>query len=310
MATGALVLFLFMVFVLHFRTGERPVGQLAFKTKRVDLVARMRLNLASASEAEKSAVLAINDQDSKTFADQARATTLEVDKEHNELGKLLAAGGAQGEKDLLVQFSKIFIELKSIDSDLFVLAVRNTNIKAYGLAFGPATDALKDMNTALSSLVEKSATLPEARNVALLACGAQIAALRIQTLLAPHIAEESEMKMSELEAQMTREDYVVRKDLNGLSGVEEFRTNPDLESALTSYARFSELRSKILVLSHENTNVKSLTISLGRKRKVLFMCQDILSALQQTIIDEPIMGLNNGSASNPRSMQVGKDKNR
>ena len=68
-ASGALMLLLVMVIVIHFQTGKRPVEQLAFRAKRVDLVAGMRLNLASASEAEKSAVLAITDQDSKTFAD-------------------------------------------------------------------------------------------------------------------------------------------------------------------------------------------------------------------------------------------------
>ena len=41
--------------------------------QELDLVARVRLTLVSASEAEKSAVLAITDQDSQTFAAQARA---------------------------------------------------------------------------------------------------------------------------------------------------------------------------------------------------------------------------------------------
>ena len=166
----------------------------------MDLVARMRLTLASASEAEKSAVLAVTDQDSQTFADQAHAATAEVERERKELGELLAAGGTQGEKDLLAQFSKVFTDLQHIDNELLGLAVKNTNIKAYSLAFGPAADALKEMDTALSRLVAKSAGSPEAGNVALFAFGAQTAALRIQTLLAPHIAEESDKKMDELEA--------------------------------------------------------------------------------------------------------------
>ncbi len=206
MAAGAVILLVVMLVVLHFQTGQSPAEQLAFKAKRADLVARMRLTLASASEAEKSAVLAVTDQDSQTFADQARAATAEVERERKELGELLAAGGTQGEKDLLDQFSKVFIELQRIDNDLLSLAVKNTNIKAYSLAFGPAADALKEMDTALSRLVAKSAGSPEAGNVALLAFGAQTAALRIQTLLAPHIAEESDKKMDELEALMTKED--------------------------------------------------------------------------------------------------------
>jgi hypothetical protein len=310
MAGGALIFLLIILLVSHFQTGPKPIEQLAFKAKRVDLVDRMRLNLASGSEAEKSAVMAVTDQDSKTFADQARAAILEVEREQSELGELLAAGGTQNERDLLVQFSRAFTDLQRIDTDLLVLAIKNTNIKAYGLAYGPAADALKEMGTSLSSLVTKSAGFPDARNVALLAFGAQIAALRIQTLLAPHIAEESASKMDEMESQMAMNDKEVIKDLGGLAAIQGFRDNPDLEIARSNYARFGEIRIRILTLSRENTNVQSLTISLGQKRKVLFLCQDILSALQKIILEEPIIGVNYGSVSNPRSLQVEKIKDR
>ena len=303
MVVGGLILLLIILIVLRFQTGQRSVEQLAFKAKRVDMVAQMRLNLASASEAEKSSVLAITDQDSKTFANQASAATSEVEWQHKKLEELLAAGGTQDEKNLLVQFYKAFIDLQHIDSTLLVLAIRNTNIKAYGLAFGPAADAIKEMDTALSSLVAKSANFPESRNVTLLATGAQIAALHIETLLAPHIAEESDKKMDQLEAQMTREDNVVSKDLGSLASIREFHGNQDLEIALSNWARFSEIRRSIIALSRENTNVQSLTISLGQKRKAFFLCQDILSTLQQTILEEPISGVNYGAISNPRSME-------
>ena len=95
MATGAVILLGVLLVVLHFHTEQSTAEQLAFKAKRVDLVARMRLTLASASEAEKSAVLAVTDQDSQTFADQSRAATAEIERERKELGELLAAGGTQ-----------------------------------------------------------------------------------------------------------------------------------------------------------------------------------------------------------------------
>jgi hypothetical protein len=67
MAVGAAALLIFMLVTLHLRAGQDPAAQLAVKAQRVDLVGRMRLDLASASEAEKSAVLAVTDQDSKRF---------------------------------------------------------------------------------------------------------------------------------------------------------------------------------------------------------------------------------------------------
>ena len=304
MATGAVILLVVILAVLHFHTEQSLVEKLAFKAKRLDLVARMRLTLASASEAEKSAVLAVTDQDSQIFADQARAATAEVERERKELGELLASGGTQGEKDLLVQFSKAFTDLQHIDNDLLGLAVKNTNIKAYSLAFGPDADALKEMDTVLSKLVAKSAGSPESGgNVTLLAFGVQTAALRIQTLLAPHIAEESDKKMGELEALMAKEDQQVRKDLDGLVLLQKLNGDPDLKVAISDYARFSEVRGRILVLSRENTNVRSLAMSLGQKRKALLLCQDALSVLQQAIQEEPV---NSESVPNPRSLQVGK----
>lgn len=300
MALGAAMLLVVMLVVLHVQKGQSPADQLAFKAKRVDLVERMRLALASASEAEKSAVMAITDEDSQKFADQARTATAEVDQEGKELGDLLQVGGTANEKELLSQFFKIFAEFQGIDRELLALAVKNTNLKAYSLAFGPAADALQKMDTALTSVVSKSAATPGAKGIALLAFGAETAALHIQVLLAPHIAEESDQKMDELEARMAKEDQTVREYLDGLARLSMFSGDADLAMATSSYADFTKIRTQILALSRENTNVRSLAISLNQKRKVMLLCQDALAALQQAILQEHIDGVNYGPPSNPR----------
>ncbi|MGD1019269.1 MAG: MCP four helix bundle domain-containing protein [Verrucomicrobiia bacterium] len=300
MVFGAVLLLVIMLVTLHFQRGLSPAELVASKARRVDLVERMRLALASASEAEKSAVMAITDEDSQKYADQARAATADVDRDRSELGQLLEAGGAQREKDLLAQFSKSFADFQNVDKDLLALAVKNTNIKAYNLAFGPAADAITEMNDALSRLVTKSAASPDARAVALLAFGAQTAALRTQALLAPHIAEESDAKMDAMEARMTTDDHEVRKDLDGLAALPMFNGDTDLATAASAYARFSDVRAKIIPLSRENTNVRSLAISLDQKRKVMFTCQDALASLQRAISGEPIPGVNYGVPSSPR----------
>ena len=64
------------------------------------------------------------------------------------------------------------------------------------------------------------------------------------------------------------------------------------EPATASWTRFSEVKRQILALSRENTNVRSLTISLNRKRRVMITCQEALGALQKAIEQEPIAGLN------------------
>jgi chemoreceptor-like protein with four helix bundle sensory module len=290
MAAGAAIFLLFILLFLHFDKRPNPDAQLAFKAQRVDLVGRMQLGLASASEAEKSAVLAITDQESQAFADQARANTADVERERGELVELLNKGGTQVEKDLLAEFSQRFTEFQRIDNDLLSLAVANTNLKAYGLTFGPAAGALSEMNAALSRLVTANADARDAKKVMSLALGAEIGALRIQTMLPPHIAEASDPRMDELEALMTKEDEQVRSDLEGLRAFSKLNGDADLAVAASRYAQFREIKSQILALSRENTNVRSLSISLNQKRQVMLVCHDVLSSLQEAIRKEPNEG--------------------
>ncbi len=298
MLPGAAIMLALILAVAHFQKAEDPARQLAFKARRVDLVSRMQLGISSASEAEKSAVLAITDRDSQVFADRAREATAVVERERGELGEILKTGGTQGERDLLAQFSRAFAEFQRIDTGLLDLAVRNTNLKAYGLAFGPAAQEVEQMNAALSRMVTAHIDSPEAKKIMLLAYRAETAALRIQASLAPHIAEEENLKMDRMEASMRKEDGLVRKDLDGLTALVD--GDAGLAQAVSHYTRFSRIRTRILALSRENTNVRSLSISLNEKLKVTLLCQATLDALRQAIMDEPIAGVTYGRPARPR----------
>ena len=300
MGAGAVILAVVLLVGWHFRREESPAQQLAFKATRVDLVGRMELALARASEAEKSAVLAITDQDSQTFADQARTATAEVDQERQELGKLLGTGGTQRERDLLASFSKVLGDLQRIDDDVLRLAVKNTNLKAYALAFGPAADTLAELDAALARVLAKTADSPDAKQVMLLAFGARTAALRIQALLAPHIAEESDAKMDQLEASMLTQELQARKDLHGLAALRRLEGDADVAVATSGFVRYCELEVRILALSRENTNVRSLALSLNQKRKAMMLCLEELNALKQAILAEPIAGVTYGRPQIPR----------
>jgi hypothetical protein len=58
------------------------------------------------------------------------------------------------------------------------------------------------------------------------------------------------------------------------------------------------MRTRILALSRENTNVRSLTIALGQKRNAMSVCEDALYALRQAIAEEPTPV----APSNPRGL--------
>jgi hypothetical protein len=106
--------------------------------------------------------------------------------------------------------------------------------------------------------------------------------------------------MDELEVLMSKEDKQIRKNLDELTALRNLKQNAHLATAVSSYAQFSKIKTQILALSRENTNVKSLSISLNQKRKVMLLCQDTLNKLQQAILGEPITGVTYGRAARPR----------
>lgn len=274
MAVGAALLLAIILVVLHFQKGESPVEQLAMQARRLDLVNRIRLNLESAAEAEKSAVMAITDEDSQKFADQARAGTTAAEQARRELEGLLNPA----EQKLLTQFSQDFTEFQRVDKEVLDLAVKNTNLKASALVFGPATDAVKEVDTALAK-----SSLPAATE-------ARVGAWRLLASLPPHIAEESDTKMGAMEAEMAKEDEQIRRSLAEVGDT----------VATTSYEKFSELRAQIIKFSRENTNVRSLTLSLTQKRNATAACQAALAALQQAIQKEVVPGMAPGKVIEPR----------
>lgn len=308
MTAGALIFLAVTLMVLHVQSGQNPARQILFKAERLDQVTRVRLMLATASEAEKSAVMAVTDEDSLAFANQARAAVAEAERGRAELGRLLASGGSRGERDLLAQFAEAFTDFRAIDERLLDLAVRNTNVKAFALAYGPAAEALDAMHAALARLVEKTAATPGAADAAAAAFTAQSAAFHIQVLMGPHIAEADEGNMDALESRMDEEDRRVRKALDGLAAPGRFRGDPDLKTAAAAYARFGDIRIHILALSRENTNVISLGISLREKRAALFLCQDVLSSLEQAIREESVAGVDTEPVTNPRSLNGEKSE--
>ena len=299
MLAGAALLGAVMLLVLRFHEREDSAAELALKAKRIDLEAEMRLDLAAESEAEKSAVMAVTDEDSQRFADEARRASAAVAAQRDELAQSVTV---HGEKVLLQQFSNEFAELRRIDDEILMLAVKNTNLKAARLAFGPAADSIAQMEAALAHVAERHAAAAEGSKVAVLALDARAAALRIETLIPPHIAEENDAKMDAIEKRMAEFASQVKRDLDDLAAIGALRADPDLAVAAKRFAEFGDLEKQILSLSRENTNVRSLAISLDKKRRAMFACQESLDALQQAMWKEPVAGVDYARPSNPRGL--------
>ena len=291
---GTAVTLALVMAVLHFNASGRLSEEALAKVRALQLVDHMRLDLALASQKEWSAVMAETGQDSRAFADQARSAVASAGELGRELKAAMEPYLTHKDKDLLAGFFKAFEEYRAVDADLLHLAVQRTNTKAYDLAFGPAGQSLQDMFDALTGLTglpgPGGPDTPVAPEALRLAFQAEVGALRIQALLAPHIAEAQDEEMDRMESRMSREDQAVRDALDGLDRLAGMNAGGQARvialaaaSARAAYGRFSAIRADILRLSRENTNVRSIGMAMDRKKTVDAQCQDILETVRQAI---------------------------
>ncbi len=251
--------------------------------KKNELVSTMRINLHASVEAEKSAVLADTDETSRQFADQAAEASRAVEQARKALGHLIETGQVSQEMEILREFNNCWERFQEIDRTLLPLAVQNTNLKALSLSFGPASAALKRMELAIGALIAGNSSSAEAPQIVKLSFEALTAAIKIHASQAPHIAEVNDAKMDEMEAAMGSYDHEVNDALDHLGAMIDKNSRPSLDTARAAYQEFKELNVEVIRLSRENSNVRSLSLSLGQKRKVTAQCEERLSALQDAV---------------------------
>lgn len=284
---GLVVLVGVTLLVLHYNRALDLASRSASRVDRMEQVARLRVALSTASEAEKCAVMATTDEESRRFADQSRAASAGARQARDELGRLLAGNGTDEQREILVRISEALANCGKIDDELLALAVENSNLKANDLAFGPATDAAMAMDDALRNILDTAgnATNGNARQVMLRAADARAGVLRTLALLAPHIAEKSDAKMDEFDARIAAQDQDVRGDLKALASLLGSR-NRNVEAAAAQFDVFLEVKGRIVALSRQNTNVRSLLTSINEKTAAVQACQGALDDLERAIAAE------------------------
>ena len=100
--------------------------------------------------------------------------------------------------------------------------------------------------------------------------------LEIQVLQAPHIAEADDAAMTRIEEQMAASEAAARTAVQQLQTVLPPAAAPQLADAIAALDRFNALHEELIVLSRRNSDVRSLALTLGRKRTVTAECEDQL----------------------------------
>ncbi len=252
-------------------------------SKIVEIVSRMRINLLKSTDLEKGAVMAITDEESQALAEQSRKSADAVERDYRELKGLIDAAGIDKEMKLLKEFSDNWTISRVIDKELLSLAVENTNIKAANLSYTAAAQTIANFERLLSELMDIPTSEGERAQMAKLAYQAATAAFMIYSLEAPHINEAQDNKMDEMEALMAMNETKVRNALRNLSRLTDQHGKIIFNDALLAFSKFMEVHKEVVRLSRMNTNIKSLQLSLGRKRKVAVQCEEILNSLQDTV---------------------------
>ena len=242
----------------------------------------LHVEFTKAADASNRAVMADTDEASAAAADEARKARQLVEKNLQALKPLLDSLGYRDDLRYLEGFAGRFAEYRKLDDEILPLAVENSNLKAQRLSFGAGREAADAVRTTLDAVVRTSPT-PGRTRAETLATRARIGVLEIQVLQAPHIAEPEDREMTRLEEQMSTAAGAARKALEELRATVPADASSQVAAAGAALDRFMEVNAEIVTLSRRNSNVRSLALSLGRKRTVTAECEDQLRALEQAL---------------------------
>jgi hypothetical protein len=275
---------LLFAFISVFHGTHAPLED-TFKNivKKSEMVSQMRIDLLKSIEMEKNAVMAVTDEESQEFANQAITASAAVDTNLKVLRSLVEAIPFQDEKKLIDEFNNCWTELCMIDSVILELAVQNTNLKAAILSRENGSEAMRRFESALEYVMRSySGTQNEAR-VTRLSYRAITAGLKLYNMHISHIAEASDEKMNQIETQMKVEENEVFKALDELAGIVGEKNRDTLLLAKEAFSEFKGVTAEVLKLSRQNSNIKSLDLSLTKKRKIAAVCDEILAAFQKAV---------------------------
>jgi hypothetical protein len=253
------------------------------------LASELHVEFTKAADAANRAVMADTDEASAAAADESRRARRVVERDLEALQPILQSRGYRDEMRYLDAFRARFEEYRRLDDEILPLAVENTNLKAQRLSFGPAREAVEAFHSSLET-VARSSPAKDTCRVEALAAEARTAVLEIQVMHAPHIAEPEDAAMTRMEEQMAASEAAARRALEQVKAALSPAAAPQLVTTVAALDRFKSITSEIIKLSRRNSNVRSLALSLGRKRVVTAECDDQLRALEQALAKHAFTG--------------------
>ncbi len=254
--------------------------------RKGELLSTMRIHLLQAIEAEKNAVLALSDEESKAYADHARQASAGVENSRQEMDAIIRQGHGAGERAIMQEFNACWLQFRKLDETILTLAIQNTNLKAQHLSATQGAEEIKKFEEYLNGLTQPRVQANRCDQVVTLANEALVASLKILARHKPHIEAASDTEMDTIERGIEADAAAAQKALTALTTIPDLGGNELLPKAVAAYERFMALTTEVLRLSRLNTNIKSAALSLGKKRLLSAQCQEALATLQQSVHDQ------------------------
>ena len=260
------------------------ITPLESELKKIQIVSSLRIHLLEAIEAEKNAVLAITDEASKTYADEARSASNKVENSRRDLeASIQQAGTSKKEQETVAEFNSCWIEFRKLDEEILELATQNSNLKAQKLSSTQFSREVTAFEKSLRTLIRQDIRDNKPRFITVHSYEAITAILQLFALHKEHIEEIDDKEMDRIESEMKNYLDTAKRALHELSSIPELRGSTELVNAEATYKRIMEINAEVVRLSRLNTNIKSSELSLGKKRLISAKCQEILGVLQDTI---------------------------
>jgi hypothetical protein len=253
------------------------------KTQEVDLIHALQDAILKSVEAEKSAVLATTDEESRSFASEAQRFATEINRLRRDLRQLVTADRRPQETARLDAFDAAWGEFEDVDTRLLALAVANTNLKATRLS---VRDGAAALDRFVDLLVEMQSTSADAELIRRLLM-ASISALRVQSLLLAHIPSSDDAEMTLLEKRVGELNAEADGQLAAVGQAANYTWPEQLGEAMRAWSEYRRITAEVLRLSRQNTNVLSFDVSVHEKRRVTKDCLSALGALLETIESVP-----------------------
>ncbi len=255
--------------------------------KKKEILSQMRVNLYKSVEMEKSAVMARTDEESQDFAGQSFASSASVEQDLIQIQSLIDATALQDEVKLINEFKNCWAEFRKLDQVILGLAVQNTNLKATTLSHGKGAETLLRFELALKDVMRLNLQTPKEDRVAGSAWHAIAAGAQILNMHNSHIAEITNEKMDQIDIQIKMEEKEVLQSLEELLGIVDLKNQDALLLAKVAFFEFMEVTATVQDLSRKNSNVKSLELSIGKKRMISTQCAEVLAAFQNAVKNRP-----------------------